>query len=111
MADWIIREIRAFGTGEKEKGEEEEEALQLATTISVEHFESTDTGMCRYVCRFNFSVVCILGKMFFAAECNKWRALVLIRSRQEALIRQRKSGLRMVPLVRVQICQWLVAIE
>ena len=46
MADWIIREIRAFGTGEKEKGEEEEEALQLATTISVEHFESTDTGMC-----------------------------------------------------------------
>ena len=35
----------AFGTGEKEKGEEEEEALQLATTISVEHFESTDTGM------------------------------------------------------------------
>ena len=56
-------------------------------------------------------VVCILGKMFFAAECNKWRALVLIRSRQEALIRQRKSGLRMVPLVRVQICQWLVAIE
>ena len=81
MADWIIREIRAFGTGEKEKGEEEEEALQLATTISVEHFESTDTGMCRYVCRSNFSVVCILGKMFFAAECNKWRALVLIRSR------------------------------
>lgn len=68
MADWIIREIRAFGTGEKEKGEEEEEALQLATTISVEHFESTDTGMCiglyRYVCRSNFSV----GSMYFGQD-------------------------------------------
>ena len=41
-------EIRAFGTGEKEKGKEEEEA-QLTTTISVEHFESTDAAMCRYV--------------------------------------------------------------
>ena len=49
MADWIVREIRALGTGEKEKGEEKEEALQLATTISVEHFESTDAGMCRIV--------------------------------------------------------------
>ena len=51
------------------------------------------------------------GQDVLCCRMQQVESLVLIRSRQEALIRQRKSGLRMVPLVRVQICQWLVAIE